>query len=613
MTPDSDSQDLRSHREPEGDTPPPSGALVDLKLDLLPVEETGSAVPVQRLTSNDDLPHAEVTALFQALDKTVRARRLYQANNPVYHGFLNTLREAFATLWSVTSALRLKVEEHVFRWEGRPYTVAEGRDSLAFLFYKDGIRYVTLLPTFEEELDAFLDLVHKGRHLEHGEDDMVTLLWEKEFSALQYSYVDALAEGIELPDGVPVREVDAVQPESIRTDVAAAPPAPEQPYAVQQGAPPVVASISRDDFQETLYFLDHDELEYLAEEIRLESVRDVKTDVLNALFDRLEEPFPNRQTEILRILRQLLPAYLGRGDLASASRILVELSAVLEQGVGFEEEQLRDAQRIFDELSEPAALTQLLRSLEEGAIDPGGNELGVFLRHLGPQALALLIRATETTGVTALQARLRTATEGLGRAHPHQLIQLVRSDDDTIATGAARLAGQAALGAAAQAIVALLGRPSAQVRRVAVEALIQLRSAPAMEGLQQAIEDGDRDVRVAAARGLAALRYQPARARLDGVIQGSRLKDADLTEKIAFFEAFGAVANADSVVMLDKLLNGRNLLRQKQPPEIRACAAMALGKVGTPASRAALERAGDEAHPMVRNAVMKALRQERGA
>jgi HEAT repeat protein len=62
--------------------------------------------------------------------------------------------------------------------------------------------------------------------------------------------------------------------------------------------------------------------------------------------------------------------------------------------------------------------------------------------------------------------------------------------------------------------------------------------------------------------------------------------------------------------MLDRLLNGKNVLRQKQSPEIRACAAMALGKVGTPASRAALERAASETNPMVRNAVAKALRRE---
>jgi HEAT repeat protein len=174
--------------------------------------------------------------------------------------------------------------------------------------------------------------------------------------------------------------------------------------------------------------------------------------------------------------------------------------------------------------------------------------------------------------------------------------------------GAARLCGASALPTAVPAIAALLTKPSAAVRKAATDALIQIKSGAALDALQAALEDPDRDVRVAAARGFAALRYQPARARLEAALQD--LNDADLTEKIAFFEAFGAVATGESVAMLDKMLNGKNILRQKQSPEIRACAAMALGKVGSPASRAALEKATDETNPMVRNAVTKALRRE---
>jgi HEAT repeat protein len=63
--------------------------------------------------------------------------------------------------------------------------------------------------------------------------------------------------------------------------------------------------------------------------------------------------------------------------------------------------------------------------------------------------------------------------------------------------------------------------------------------------------------------------------------------------------------------MLDRLLNGRRMFG-KESQEIRACAAMALGKVGTPAARASLQKAAQETNPMVRNAVTKALRQESG-
>jgi HEAT repeat protein len=119
-------------------------------------------------------------------------------------------------------------------------------------------------------------------------------------------------------------------------------------------------------------------------------------------------------------------------------------------------------------------------------------------------------------------------------------------------------------------------------------------------------------VRVSAARALAAVRYQPAREKLTELLDTRMVRDADLTEKIAFFEAFGSVATPESVEMLDRVLNGKRLFG-KQSPEMRACAAMALGRVGTPAAREALQRAAAETNPMVRNAVAKALRPESSA
>ncbi|MGH7444028.1 MAG: HEAT repeat domain-containing protein, partial [Longimicrobiales bacterium] len=272
----------------------------------------------------------------------------------------------------------------------------------------------------------------------------------------------------------------------------------------------------------------------------------------------------------------------------------------------------READRLFAELSEPAVLSQLLRSLEEGAIQPDPAELGVFLGHLGPRALPILLHGVETTKTPGLQARLQQAVETLARDHQPEVVRLLGSDDTAVACGAARIAGKLTIADAVPGVVALLGRGDPAVRRTAVEALIHIRNGAALDALQDAIEDEDRDVRLLAVRGLAALRYLPARARLEKALEGRIVRDADLTEKMAFFEAFGAVATADNIDTLDRMLNGKKLF-SRQSPELRACAAMALGKINAPAARTALEKAADDAQPIVRNAVLKALRRERGA
>lgn len=558
-----------------------------------------------------ELTPAEVNEFFLALDKAVRARRLYASNNPAYITFLNTLKDKTRTLWDGAYSLSCVVDESGFRWEGELFAAGDGRENLSFQFYKDGVRLLTFLPGFEDEVERFLNVLSRARQIDTtGADDIVTLLWEQEFQCLQYSYVDALAEGIEIPESGPIA-FDKIELTLVADDKLAPVSSDphSQPEAIQKGMPPVASAITRDDFSETLYFLEPKELEFLQQEVEKEWNRPIKADVLNALFDRLEDPVPKRQSEILRIIRQLLPAYLASGDLRSASTILIELNAILSGGEALGESQKREAQEIFAELSEPAVLNQLLKSLEEGAIDPSGEELAIFLRYLRSDALAPLIRATETTRLPELQTRLRGAIEGLGREHPEILSSLVRDQDETVASGAARLAGQMTLASAVPPLAGLLKHASAGLRRAAVEALVQIKTGAALDALQMALEDDEREVRIAAARGLGSLRYGPARTKLEDLLQSKIVRDADLTEKIAFFEAFGAVANAESVAMLDRMLNGKKLF-SKSSPELRACAAMALGKVGSPASKAALQQAMQDKEPMVRNAVMKALRQE---
>lgn len=595
------------HRIGEIDLGPIAGAAPDEQVAPVVLEQTTSSFAQLKA----ELTAAEVNEFFTGLDKAVRARRLYASNNPAYQTFLTTLKTSTKRLWDGTYSLSCAVNENGFVWEGTTFAAGEGRENIGFQFFKDGIRLLTFSPGFEDEIERFLDVLGRARQIDQtSADDMVTLLWEQEFQCLQYSYVDALAEGTEVPE-TPSIALEKIELTLIAEDsIAPVSSDPNtKPVSAEKNLPPVAQTITREDFSETLYFLEPHELEYLQAEVGKEMARDVKADVLNALFDRIEDPVPKRQTEILRIIRQLLPAYLSSGDLHSASTILIELNTILQETEILGETQKREAQEIFAELSDPAVLNQLLKSLEDGAIDPSGDELAIFLRYLRPAALAPLIKATETTKVQTLQERLRGAIEGLAREHPEILTELVANKDEIVVTGAARLAGQIGLQASVPAIASLFAHPAVPVRKAAVEALVNIKTGAALDALQRALEDSDREVRIAAARGIGSLRYQPARARLHEVLQGKIVREADLTEKIAFFEAYGSVANAESVDMLDKMLNGKKLFA-KQSPELRACAAMALGRVGSPASRAALQRAADDGNPMVRNAVMKALRQE---
>lgn len=555
------------------------------------------------------LPDAEIHDLFLALEKATRAQRLYQENNPVLQGFVASVKTGFGRLWDRVPSLTVSVEENAFRCFGKENASKEGREGLPFLFFRDGVRVLTFLPGFEEEVELFLNVIDRARQMgPRTSDDIVTLLWEEEFSAFQYSYVDMLAEGGTMPppETAPPTSVERTRLERIVEggEAEAVPP------AVEAGEPTVPQIVSTESFVETTYFLDQNEVERLYTEVDAEWKRDVRAAVLDALFDRLDDAaYADRHSEILRILGQLLPAFLARGDLTNVTKILIEVAAISDNPqLGAEERQ--EVEQLLKELSDPQVLSQFLGSLEDGSINPSDEEVSVFLSYLGADALPLLIRTAEKTESTRLRDRLAPALNGVAQKHARAVTTLVASPDEKVSQGAARIAGRIRLRAATNNLIALFRKSEVGGRRIAIDALAAMGDSSTIEAMQEALADDDREVRIAAARGLSNVRVPASRDRLKGMVRSRALREADLTEQMAVFEAYGAVAGEEDIEILDKLLNGRRLLA-KESPEIRACAAMALGRITLPAARAALMEASKDPHPMVRNAISKALSQAR--
>ncbi len=553
------------------------------------------------------LIEAEVERLLSTMGKALRAFNMYQANNPVFQRFKTNLKEAFEAVWQETSELSLDVTEDGFRFRDRVHSVGKGRDNLAFVLYREGIRSLIFLPGFEEEVSAFLDAVTPALRMDDEAVDLLTVLWEADFGAMQYGYVDHFTEDLTMPGSESFSEPGPVE----GGFVAAEDLVPEDDLPESGSGPAPAGHLSREDFDETLYFLDQSEMASLRTEVQIEMERDLRVDVLNALFDRLEEPPPERQGRILDVLDQLLPLFLSRGDMANASRMLQELDTI--QG---EPDILNGAlsdrvERLFERLSELEVLSQFVQSVEDGAVSPESDEVNVFFSRLRAQALPILFRFAETSDSERVKSRLASAIDGLATRYPGAVNDLLRSDEPTIVAGAARVAGRVGLGQAVPGLESALRSPDRDVRLAAVEALVAIRLTPALQALIPALTDDDRDVRIAAAQGLGAVRFASARQALEEVIDGKRIRDADLTEMMAFFEAYGATGGHSAVKRLDDVLNSRGLLGRRNPTEIRACAALGLGRAGTPEARDALQRAQEDEDSVVRNAVLRALRKER--
>jgi hypothetical protein len=540
-------------------------------------------------TPGDPAVRGVVQEVVRGFSRALRTHLLYEGHSPALDRFVETLRERMGSLWEHLRHLNVQVEEREILWRGEPVYVGEERDNLAFLLFRDGVRELSFLPGFEEaDLDGFLALLARIHRIQIDEEDLLTLLWEHEWKHFRYRYVEALSEGVHLPEASPASTL----------------PAPAQP----REEPVVRQTASTEDFREALYFLDEGEMRRVEAEVRREMTRDLWTGVLDGLLDRLEDSPTERQTRIVVIFGDVLASLLGAGRIDRAAYLLEQLVGIATSAKRPPPMVLREIRALFDQLARPETVAELVRTVEEAGETIGQEALGALLAYFPPESLGPLLRAGEATALPAARESILAAAERLAAPNPAALKGFIADPDAAVAGGAARLAGRLRLTDSAPELARLLRRPEPTVRLAAVEALRELRSATASGLVEGALEDADRDVRIAAVRAVAALRWAPARARLEAALEGKRLREADLTERIAFFESFGTLAGPDSVALLDRVLNGKSWLGRRENAEIRACAALGLGQVRHPTAEQALGTAAADADPVVRSAVGRALR-----
>ncbi|MFN9796114.1 MAG: HEAT repeat domain-containing protein [Gemmatimonas sp.] len=539
----------------------------------------------------------------RAFAKALRAVQLYLPNNPTRAQSVEQARQAFARVWTYLTPLDLQVREASFTLDDRVVyqDVERAGESLPWLLYRDGLRSLSFLPGFEtQDLEILLALLHRARTASTDDDDLVTMLWVADVAHHTYRYVEnSGASDFVMASG----DRPGVATQAAGELPLAVPPAETQPPG--DGPPGLVRP---EDFESTRYFLDPREAAYRQDELQREYTEDQRRLVLASLLDIIElQADVGAQREALAILDQLVLEFLTLGEYDLVAYTLREAGATAAR-TGVHGDVQNGLRELPARLSEPQVVAQLLHTLDESARTPVASLLEGLFAELRPAALEPLVAWLGAASASPARAAIERASLRLAGANTGELAKLLEHPQEPVVRGALRLVAQLATPAAVPGLARILRGADSKLRAEAVAALADIGSPSALQALERAMDDADRDVRVAAFRGIGARKHGGALPRLLDAIRRKELRSADLGEKMVLFEAFGSLCGEQGVAVLDGILNARGLLGAKETPEMRACAARALGLVGSRTAIAALQKSADTKDVVVRSAVARAMR-----
>ncbi len=549
--------------------------------------------------------------LINSFVKTVKAFRLYPAENPTLIEFQEQLTRKFQLFLKQYSYFGIKIGEYDLSFEDK--VLYENRDlktSLAFLLYKDGLRELRFMQGLEEwELKELVHILSLSDLINHMEDDLVTLMWEKDFVHINYSATDAFLE--DMPVAIPENV------SQFREKVQLDPPPPSLAlddlnmeegdldyegilYGKTDTPSPVLAD-------RNVYLLSPRELEALRKEVEAELAPSSVFNVIDIVFELLALE-KNRATfeDAANLLQKLLDALLTMGDFKKAADLLSRMHIILKT-YEMKDWQTQVLQRIIDGAGDARRIEGIGKILEKG-VGVRLEEAGHYLLLVKPSSIPPLIKILGELSNSKARRMICDVMCEIGKNHLELIWPAMDDKRWFLVRNVVYILGRIGKEQSLPAIQKTLGHPEPRVRREAVQALGLIGGSKAFLMLGKALGDEDVAIRYIAVLNYAKVGKEDSLPLLLETVQGKDFAKKEPAEIKAFLDAIGLIGSDMAVGILQKLLEQRSWFGGGKREEIRFGAANALALIGTSKAKMVLDSGRKSRDEILRRACEQASR-----
>ncbi len=549
--------------------------------------------------------------LTSAFIKAIKAFRFYPPENPTLKGFRDQLLKKFQFFLNKYQSFVIQIGEYDLSFKGK--ILYENRDvktSLAFLLYRDGLREIRFVKGLEEwEVQGIIDILKQGESINQLEDDIVTLMWEKDFVHISFLATDEFLEEtpVIIPDNVDQFRKNLVfKPLAHHVEVELTEEGSEEGIDLDEILSKVIEEPPPFVSDRSVYFLTSDEVEGLRKDVEAEIDPIFVFNIMDILFEILalekeREPYH----DAVNILIKILDAFLTLGEFTKATDLLKRVYITLKT-YELQDWQIENIRKVIVEAGEEVRIERVGKVLEREEVRL--EEVNAYLMLLQKNSIKPLIKLLGELKNSKARRIFCDALSDIGKNSIELFTPFIDDRRWYLVRNITYILGRIGKEQSFPYIQKVFNHEENRVRREAVQALGLIGGPKAIGLLVRALTDNDVRIRCMAAINLGKVGKKAGLIPLLEVVQSKDFYKREPAEIKAFFNAIGMVGSNEAIPVLQQLLERKSWFGRGKTDEIRMGAANALATVGTPDAKAILEEGKNSKDETIRGACTQALR-----
>jgi len=527
----------------------------------------------------------EAKDILQNLMKAKKTIRMYPANNPVYIKTLEEAYERFTAFFDYKDDLTLKIKQNSIYYESEQvYHNPEKEDNLALFFFKDGLRELTFKKAMSQaELEEFLKITALDFDREVVDDDIVTLLWEKDFQNIQYVVDEAFLVEVDEEDYETKAEEKLQEKVTDVNDLMKA-------YAD--------GFIEEDRKELSIVPLSDKDLQMLVKELEQDSSD--KTEKLSFILFELIYQSENKNDleDAFRFLRDTIKFSLEHGELSVILNVMKKATAIIEDPLLGESE--KQYMKMLSSYMGTDEIIALLAEILDGGIEIEGTVFAELVEFLDKNAIEPMVKYLGELKTIRARRSVIDALIALGKKDIQALSKGLEDHRWYVVRNIIYILRKIGDKRATEYLLKTVRHADVRVRKEVIKALGELGGREVVQTLRECLNDPEAQIRISSAKAFGSIGSEPAKKIIIDKISEKTFKERSFDEKKEFYEVLTRWKDADVFDFLMRTLNKKSFFGRSKNYENKACAIFSLGLLGNKDAMPALYKLEESGNKLLR-------------